>query len=146
MISGFNHDDLPIKTTRWLFVKSIRIECGAIIYYIGNKIETKQLIYSCSRRAYGKEICNLLIRRYRYETTRPPHDRTPVNREDAQRCKKSDRSRQRLNHAPCFSGLFVCLSFCSFRSFACLIVFCFWFLSLSFFPPLSPIVCLLWHH
>ena len=43
-----------------------------------------------------------------------------------------------------FSALFVCLSFFSFRSFTCLIPFCFRPFSLSFLPPLSPIVCLLW--
>jgi hypothetical protein len=50
----------------------------------------------------------------------------------------------RLNPAPYFSALFGCLSFFSFRSFACWIAFCFWPFSLSFLPPLSPIVCLLW--
>jgi hypothetical protein len=50
----------------------------------------------------------------------------------------------RLNPVPYFSALFGCLSFFSFRSFACWIAFCFWPFSLSFLPPLSPIVNLLW--
>ena len=36
------------------------------------------------------------------------------------------------------------MSFFPFRSLACWIVFCFRSFSLSFLPPLSPIVCLLW--
>jgi len=53
-------------------------------------------------------------------------------------------TKYRLNPAPYFTALFGCLSFFSFRSFACLIAFCFRSLSLSFLPPLSPTVCLLW--
>src|SRR5512135_2529342 len=45
---------------------------------------------------------------------------------------------------PYFITLFGCLFCFSFRSFACFIDFCFWPFSLSFLPPLSPIVCLLW--
>lgn len=36
-----------------------------------------------------------------------------------------------------------CLSFFLFASCFCLLFFCFWLLSLSFFPPLSPIVYIL---
>ena len=50
----------------------------------------------------------------------------------------------RLNPAPYFDALFGCLSFFSFRFFASLVACCFWPFSLSFLPPLSPIVCLLW--
>ena len=38
---------------------------------------------------------------------------------------------------------FGCLSFLSFRSFSCLVAFCFWPFSLFILPPLSPIVFLL---
>ena len=47
--------------------------------------------------------------------------------------------------APYFSVLLGCLSFFSFRSFACLVAFCFWPLSLSFLPPLSPMYASLWY-
>ena len=49
----------------------------------------------------------------------------------------------RLNPVPYFSAPFGCLSFFAFRSCACLTAFCFWPFSLSFLPPLSPMVCLL---
>jgi hypothetical protein len=51
---------------------------------------------------------------------------------------------RRLNSAPYFDLLIGCLAFFAFRSFACLTSFCFLSFSLSFLPPLSPIVCLLW--
>lgn len=48
-----------------------------------------------------------------------------------------------INHAPYFGTLFGSFSFFFLSSFACLSAFCLSILSLSFFPPLSPIAYLL---